>query len=100
MPAVLAHAGPADFTEPHLDFVGDDCGQNQILSAQPFALAEGQRRGDQIARMTRVRLPIDVVVIHRADHVAVEKDASTGLVLKPETKLSPCHCRRPSPGNA
>ena len=73
MPAVFAHARPADFAKPHLDFVGDDGGENQILAAESFAFAECQRRSDEIAWMTRVGLPIDVVVIHRADHVAVQK---------------------------
>ena len=73
MPAVFAHARPPDFAKAHFDFVGDDRGENQIFAAQTFAFTERQRRSDEIARMTRIGLPIDVVVIHRADHVAVEK---------------------------
>ena len=73
MPAIFAHTWPANFAKTHFDFVGDDGGENQILAAQPFAFAECQRRGDEIARMTRIGFPINVVVIHRADHVAVEK---------------------------
>ncbi len=73
MPAVFAHAGPSDFAKSHFDFVGDDRGENQILAAQSFAFAQCERRSDEIARMTRIGFPINVVVIHRPDHVAVEK---------------------------
>ncbi len=73
MPAVFADARPAHFAKTHLDFVGDDGGENQILAAQAFAFAQRQRRGDEIARMARIGLPIDVVVIHGADHVAIQK---------------------------
>ena len=73
MPAVFANARPPDFAKPHLDFVGDDRRENQIFAAQSFAFAERQRRGDEIARVTRIGLPINVVVIHRADHVAIQK---------------------------
>ncbi len=40
MPAVFAHARPADFAKTHFDFVGDDRGENQILAAQAFAFAQ------------------------------------------------------------
>ena len=73
MPAVLAHARPSDFAKAHFDFVGDDSRENQIFAAQSFAFTERERRGDEIARVTRVRFPINVVVIHRANHVAVQK---------------------------
>src|SRR5438094_452148 len=46
MPSVLAHAWPSDF-------------------------AQRQRRSDEIAGVTWIGFPIDVVVIHRANHVAI-----------------------------
>ena len=73
MPAVLAHTGSPDFAKAHFNFVGDDRRQNQIFAAESFAFTERERRGDEIARVTRVRFPINVVVIHRANHVAVQK---------------------------
>ena len=73
MPAVLAHTWSADFAKAHFNFVGDDRRQNQIFAAEPFAFTQRERRGDEIARVTRVRFPINVVVIHRSDHVAVQK---------------------------
>ena len=39
MPAVFAYARPAHFAESHFDFVGDDGGENQVLTAQAFAFA-------------------------------------------------------------
>ena len=71
MPAVFAHAGPAHFAKTHLNFVGNDRCENQILAAETFALAQRQRRRDEIAGMTWIGLPIDVVVIHGANHVAI-----------------------------
>src|SRR5206468_688932 len=41
--------------------------------AQTFAFTEREWGRDEIARMTRVRFPIDVVVVHRADHVTIQK---------------------------
>ena len=82
MPAVFAHTRPADFAKTHFNFVGDDGGENQILAAQSFAFAQRQRRGDEIARMTRIGFPINVVVIHRADHVAIEKRRIDGIGLE------------------
>ena len=73
MPAVFSHARTPDFAKPHLNFVGDDRSENQIFAAQSFAFAECQRRRNEIARVTRVGLPIDVVVIHRANHVAIHE---------------------------
>ena len=73
MPTVFAHARPAHFAKTHFNFVGDDGGENQILAAQTFAFTECQRRGDEIAGMAWIGLPINVVVIHGADHVAIQK---------------------------
>src|SRR5437868_13142713 len=73
MPAILAHTWPADLAKTHFDLVGDDGGENQIPSAEFFALAQCQWRSDEIAGVARISFPINVVVIHRADHVAVQK---------------------------
>ena len=43
------------------------------LPLSPSLSHKRQRRGDEIARMTRICFPIDVVVIHRANHVAIQK---------------------------
>ena len=71
MPPIFAHAGPAHFAKTHFNLVGNDRCENQILAAETFALAQRQRRRDEIAGMTWIGLPIDVVVIHGANHVAI-----------------------------
>ena len=71
MPAVLAHTRLSNFAKAHFDFVGDDGRENQIFAAEPFAFTQRERSSDEVAGMTRIRFPIDVVVIHRADHVAI-----------------------------
>ena len=73
MPAVFAHTRSADLAKAHFNFVGDDGGKDQILAAQTLAFTKGKRRGDEIAGMTRIRFPINIVVIHSADHVAIQK---------------------------
>ena len=82
MPPIFAHTRPAHFAKTHFNFVRDDRRQNQILAAQAFALTQRQRRRDEIARMTRIGFPINVVVIHRADHVAIEKRRIDGIGLE------------------
>ena len=92
-----ANSRPADFAKPHLDFVGDDRAEKQIFAAQSFAFAECQRRGDEIARMARIGFPIDVVVIHRADHVAIHECCVDGIGFEAGNERGgfslPC-CRR------
>src|SRR5207237_6174925 len=83
MPAVFAHTWPTDFAEAHFNFVGDDGAENQLLAAQTFAFTERQRRSDEIAGMTWIRFPINVVVIHRADHVSVQKRRIDRIGLEP-----------------
>ena len=83
MPAVFAHTRTSDFAQTYFDFVSDDGGENQILAAQTLAFTERQRRGDEIARMTRVGFPIDVVVIHGPDHVAIQKCGIHWVGLEP-----------------
>ena len=73
MPSIFAHARPTDFAKPHLNFVSNDGGEDQVLANDSFTFAKRQGRGDEIARVTRISLPIDVVVIHCPDHVRVEK---------------------------
>ena len=86
MPAVFAHAWPADFAKPHFDFVGDDRRENQILAAQTFAFTECQRRGDEIARVAGIGFPVNVVVIHRADHVTIDERCVDRICLEAGNK--------------
>src|SRR5438876_6077033 len=79
MPTVLTHARSPDFTKTHFNLIGNDGGENQIFAAQSFAFTERERRSDEIARMTRIRFPIDVVVIHGANHVTIWKCCIDGV---------------------
>ena len=71
-----------------IHFVGDDGGENQFFATQALALAQRQRCGDEIARMARIGFPINIVVIHRANHVAVEKGRIHRIGLEPGHKRS------------
>src|SRR6266481_4817358 len=82
MPAIFAHTRPSDFTKAHFNFVGDDSGENQILAAETLAFTQCQWRGDEIAGVTWICFPIDVVVIHGADHVPIEKGGIDRIGLK------------------
>ena len=83
MPAVFTHTRPSHFAKTHFNFVSDDRGENQIFATEAFAFTECQRRSDEIARMTWIGFPIDVVVIHRADHVAIQKCGIDWIGLEP-----------------
>src|SRR5438876_11724218 len=86
MPAVFTHARSSDFTETHFNFVRDDRAENQIFAAQSFAFTQCERRSDEIAWMTRIGFPIDVVVIHRADHVPIQKRGIDRISLEAGNK--------------
>jgi hypothetical protein len=70
MPSILAHARSTNFAKTHFDLIRNDGGENKIFTAETFAFAKRQRRGDKIAWVTRIGFLIDVVVIHRPNHVA------------------------------
>src|SRR5438132_14371039 len=73
MPSIFAHARSAHFAQTHLDFVSDDGGENQILATETLGFTQCEGRSDEITWMTWIGFPIDVVIIHRANHVAIEK---------------------------
>src|SRR5215471_1695267 len=88
MPTVFPHARPSDFTQAHLDLVCNDRGENQVLAAQTFGLAECQRCGDEVAWVTWISFPINVIVIHRADHVAIYERCVDRICLEAGNKCS------------
>ena len=71
-----------DLAKPHLDFVGDDRREDQIFAGEILAFAQRQRPGDDVARMARVGLPVDIVVVHRADHVRIHERRVDGVGLE------------------
>ena len=71
MPAALANAGEGRFAQPHLELVAEHQADDQLAAIAAGALAGGHRRGENVGRMRGVLLPVDVVVIHAADHQRV-----------------------------
>ena len=71
MPAALANARECRFAEPHLEFVAEHQADDQFAAVAAGALAAGHRRRKDVRRMRRVLLPVNVVVVHAADHQRV-----------------------------
>ena len=71
MPAAFANAGKGRLAEAHLEFMPQDEPDDQFLATALRALAAGQRRGKNIGGMRRVLLPVNVVVVHAADHQSI-----------------------------
>jgi len=69
-------------------------GENQILAASNPRPNRCQRSGDEVARVTWIGFPINVVVIHCADHVAIGNCRIPGR-LDPETNAVAFFIRRP-----
>ena len=86
MPTVFANAWQSKFTKSHFDFVCDDRRENKFSPAESVCLAQCKWRSDEITWMAGVGLPIDVVVIHRADHVSVEEGRIHGIRLETADK--------------
>jgi hypothetical protein len=68
MPAALADAGECGFTQPHLELMTEHDADDQLATIAAHQLGTCQRRGNDVRWMRRVLLPVDVVVIHHADH--------------------------------
>ena len=71
MPAAFANPGESRLAEPHLELVPEHEPNDQFFAITFRALAAGQRGGENVRRMRRVLLPVNVVVIHAADHQPV-----------------------------
>jgi len=73
MPPDFAHAGCGGQTETHLELVADQDPDEEILAAAPLVLGRSQRCRDDVRRVRRILLPVDVVVIHRPDQEGVHQ---------------------------
>ncbi len=71
MPAAFANARESRLAEAHLEFMSQDEPDDQLLAIAFRALAAGQRRRKNVRRMRRVLLPVNVVVVHAADHQSI-----------------------------
>src|ERR1039458_4374565 len=73
MPSPLTNARKRRLTKAHLELVTQDQADNQFLAAASGPLATRQRRRKNVRRMRGVLFPINVVVIHTADHQRVSQ---------------------------
>ena len=81
MPAAFANSGKRRLAEAHLELVSENESDDEFLAITPGALASGQGRGKNVGRMRRVLLPVDVVVVHAADHQRVGQRRGHGVDL-------------------
>ena len=73
VPATLTDSRKRCFAEAHFKLVAQDKANNQFTPVAVFALAAGHGCGKDIGGVRRVLLPIDVVVVHAADHERVRE---------------------------
>ena len=71
MPPALANARKRGLAKAHFEFMAEDEPHNQIFPITSCAFTTCERGGKNVRRMGRVLLPVDVVVIHAADHERV-----------------------------
>src|SRR6185437_4565119 len=71
MPAAFANAGKRRLAEAHLELVSQDQADNQLLAIALGAFATRQRCRKDVGWMRWVLLPVNVVVVHAADHQAI-----------------------------
>src|SRR5581483_7711365 len=81
MPAALADARKRGLAEALLEFVSEHQADNQFASIASGPLTRGYRSGEDVRRMRRVLLPINVVVVHAADHQRVRQRRGHGIHL-------------------
>jgi len=84
VPAVLTDPRDAELAQTHLDLVGDHGSKDQVLPRQAEILTERERTGDDVGWVAGVGFPVNVVVVHRPDHVIVQKGRidRVGLVTR------------------
>ena len=71
MPAALANARESRLAQAHLELVAEHQADDQLAAIAPRALAGGDRSRKDVGGMRRILLPVNVVVIHAADHQRV-----------------------------
>ena len=95
MPAALANARKRRLAQAHFEFVAQHKSNNQFLAIALGALTTRHRRRKDIGRMRRILLPVNVVVIHAADHQRIRQRRGNRIDLLARAD----HGRRPAPGN-
>src|SRR5258708_26688815 len=67
VPDAFANSGKRRLTEAHLELVRENKSHDQLFAITFRPLATGQGGRENIRRMRRVLLPVNVVVVHAAD---------------------------------
>src|SRR5262245_55373817 len=73
MPPAFADSRKGRFAEAHFEFMAEHKANNEFLAIRLCALAAGHRGGEDVGGMRRILLPIDVVVVHAADHQRIRE---------------------------
>ena len=95
MPATLPDAGKGGFAKPHLKLVTQHQAHHQLAPITLRALAAGQSGREEVRGMRRVLFPVNVVVVHHADHERVGEGGRDGV----HSAAGPDHRRRPRTGD-
>src|SRR5579872_1630038 len=73
VPAAFANARESGLAEPHFEFVSQDNTHYEFVATRACAFAAGNRGGKNVGWMRRILLPINIVVIHAADHQRIRE---------------------------
>ncbi len=83
MPAALADSGKCGFAQAHFEFVAENEADDQLFAVAFGTFAAGHGRRKNVGRVRRVLLPVDVVVVHAADHQGVGEGRGDGVNFLP-----------------
>ena len=95
MPAAFADPWERHLAEPTLEFMSEHQANDEFTAIRTAAFASSNRGRENVRRVRRVLLPVDVVVILAADHQRIRQRRRYGidLVSCPDDRA------RPTPGN-
>src|SRR5579862_4675865 len=79
MPATLPDSREGRLAKAHLKFVPEDDADDEFFAAAAGAFATRDCSGKNVRRVRRILLPVDVVVIHAADHESVGQRCGDGI---------------------
>ncbi len=73
MPAELTHTREADLAQALLDLVGEGNAEKEVASRSAGPFGGSHRRRNDVGRVGGILLPVDVVVVHHADHQRIQQ---------------------------
>src|SRR5260370_23944744 len=79
MPATLANPGEGGFAKTHFELVAENKTNDEFFAAAAAPFATRDRCGKNVRRVRRILLPVDVVVIHTADHEGIGQRRGNGI---------------------